>query len=105
MVGFAQNKTALDALGVKIVAGSVDPLEKSREVAQELNFAVAYGVTRQVGELLGSWWEERRNIIQPSEFILGADNKVLASSYADGPLGRIEAGDVVRWITRQESLK
>jgi len=45
---------------------------------------------------LGSWWEDRRQIIQPSEFILGADNKIISVSYSDGPLGRMDAADVVK---------
>ena len=56
-----------------------------------------------IADALGSWWEDRRQIIQPSEFILGPDNKVIASSYADGPLGRMQADDVVKLINFYES--
>ena len=99
MVGFEQNKQALDALGASVVCASVDPVDKAREVANEVSFPVGYGVTRDVANALGSWWEERRQIIQPSEFILGPDDKVLASSYSDGPLGRILGDDVVKLVT------
>jgi hypothetical protein len=54
---------------------------------------------------LGSWWEERRQFIQPSEFVIGADNKIIVSSYSDGPLGRIDAADVVKLIRFYESRK
>ena len=105
MGGFASSKAEFDKLNVKVVAASVDPLDKAREVASELNFPVGYGVARDVADRLGSWWEERRQIIQPSEFILNAENKVMASSYSDGPLGRIDAGDVVRMINFYQSQK
>ena len=105
MVGFEQHKQELDALGAKVVAASVDPIDKAREVAAEVSFPIGYGVTRDIGEKLGSWWEDRRNIIQPSEFIVGADGKVVTSSYSSGPIGRIDAADVVRMIKRLESLK
>ena len=105
MVGFEKAKLDLDALGAKVVAASVDPIDKAREVAAEVSFPIGYGVTRDIGEKLGSWWEERRQIIQPSEFIVGADNKVIVSSYSDGPLGRIEAGDVVSLIRFYEARK
>jgi hypothetical protein len=82
-----------------VVCASVDPIDKAREVADEVSFPVGYGVTRDVADRLGSWWEERRQIIQPSEFILGADNSVVASSYSDGPLGRMQGEDVVRLVT------
>ena len=105
MVGFEKLKSELGALGVKVVAASIDPLDKAQIVASEVSFPVAHGVTRDMANQLGSWWEERRQIVQPSEFVLDAGGKVLASSYSDGPLGRIDAADVVRMVTRLESLK
>ena len=98
MAGFEKLKPELDALGVKIVAASVDPLDKAQEVAAGLSFPVAYGVTRATADLLGAWWEERRSIIQPSEFLVAADGTVRASTYSSGPIGRIEPADVVKLI-------
>lgn len=105
MDGFEQSKADLDALGAKVVASSVDPLDKAQEVADGLSFPIGYGVTREMADTLGSWWEDRRGIVQPSEFVVGADGKVIVSSYSDGPLGRIEASDVVRLIKFYESRK
>ena len=90
-------------MGVSVVAASIDTGDKSKEVADEVNFPVGEGVSRDIADAMGSWWEDRRSITQPSEFILGPDNKVMASSYADGPLGRLEAGDVIKLITFYES--
>lgn len=105
MVGFENHKNELDALGVKVVAASVDPIDKAREVAAEVSFPIGYGVTRDVADKLGSWWEARRNFIQPSEFIVSADGRIVASSYSAGPLGRIEASDVVKLIKFYDSRK
>ena len=96
MAGFEFWKAQLAGAGVKIVAASVDPIDKAKEVAAGLSFPVAYGATRAQADQLGSWWEDRRGIIQPSECILGADGKILLASYSSGPLGRIEASEVVR---------
>jgi peroxiredoxin len=103
--GFEAHKDELAAIGAKVVAASVDPLDKAQEVAAGLSFPIGYGVTRPVADALGSWWEDRRSIIQPSEFVVGADGKIIVSSYSDGPLGRIEAGDVIRLIKFYESRK
>jgi len=103
LVGFEKLKGELDALGAKVFAASVDPIDKAREVAAEVSFPVGYGVTREIADKLGSWWEERRSIIQPAEFVLGADGKVLASSYSDGPIGRIDAADVIKMINFREA--
>lgn len=105
MVGFAERSAELKELGASVVAASVDPLDKAKEVADEVNFPVGYGVTREIANTLGSWWEERRQIIQPSEFLLGAENKVMASSYSDGPVARFLADDAVRLITFLASRK
>ena len=105
MVGYAELKDEFDKLGVKVVAASVDPIDKAQEVADEVNFPVGYGVSRDVANALGSWWEDRRQIIQPSEFIVGADGNVVACSYSDGPLGRIDAGDVIKMVNFYESRK
>jgi peroxiredoxin len=105
LVGFNAVKGELDVLGAKVVAASVDPVDKAREVASEVSFPIGYGVTRDIANTLGAWWEDRRNIIQPSEFIVGVDNKIIVSSYSDGPLGRIEGADVVKLIRFYESRK
>ena len=103
MVGFDKLRAEFETRGVQVFAASVDPLEKAREVADELYFPVGYGVTRADADALGSWWEERRQIIQPSEFVLAPNGKVIASSYSDGPLGRIDGADVVKMVDFHKS--
>ena len=90
-------------MGVSVAAASVDSAEKAQEVADDVSFPIGMEVSREIADALGSWWEDRRQIIQPSEFILGPDNNVIASSYADGPLGRMQADDVVKLINFYES--
>jgi len=104
LAGFEKLKAELDALGASMFAASVDPIDKAREVAAELSFPVGYGVTRDVAEKLDSWWEERRSIIQPSEFLVDSAGTILASSYSDGPIGRFDAADVIKMIHFREAL-
>ena len=98
MAAFEKARPDLEALGIKVVAASVDPLDKSKEVAADLSFPVGYGVTRAMADRLGSWWEDRRSIIQPSEFIVDAAGKVRTSTYSSGPIGRMDPADVIRLI-------
>lgn len=102
MAGFAKLYPELQALGAKAVAASVDPIDKAKEVAAELPFPVAYGVTRAQADAIDAWWEDRRSIIQPSEFLLDASGKVLSSTYSSGPIGRVDAADVIRNINFRE---
>lgn len=103
MAGFEFFKNQLAAAGVKVVAASVDPIEKAREVAAGFSHPLGYGVTRAMADQLGSWWEDRRQIVQPSEFILGADGKIMLSSYSSGPLGRIDPTEVIRMVNFHEA--
>ena len=105
MDGFSDIQKQLDDIGVQIVAASVDPIDKAQEVSDSLNFPVGFGITKEIADTIGSWWEEHRQIIQPSEFIIGEGNKVIASSYSDGPLGRMDAADIIKLITFLESKK
>ena len=100
---FAAVAADLDALGVKVVAGSVDPLDKTQEVARDLPFPVAWGVTRAMSDSVGAWWDERRQFMQPSEFLLDSTGKVLASSYSAGPIGRTDAAELIRLVKYFES--
>ena len=99
MVGFAEKKSELDALDVSVFAASVDPLDKAKEVADEVHFPIGFELPRDIATRLDAWWEDRRQIIQPTQFVLNPDNNVVASTYSDGPLGRIVADDVVRMVT------
>jgi len=99
LAAFDKARPELDALGIKVTAASVDPRDKAQEVAAELSYPVAYGVTRAMADRLGSWWEDRRGIIQPSDFIVDAAGKVRASTYSSGPIGRMEPADVVRLVS------
>ena len=98
MAGFEKTRPELEALGVKVLAASTDPLDKAREVAGELSFPVAYGVTREQADRIGAWWEERRGIVQPAEFVLAADGTVRSATYSSGPIGRVDAADVVKLV-------
>ena len=105
MAGIEAQSEALAELDVRVVAASVDDSEKAGEVAADLNYPVAHGVTREQADMLGSWWEDRRSIIQPSEFILDDTGTVLTSTYSSGPIGRMDPADVVRYIGMVDARK
>ena len=105
LVGFENEKTSFEDLNIKVFAASVDPEDKAQEVAEEVSFPVGFGAGEEHRNLLGSWWEERRGLIQPSEFIIDSNGKVVTSSYSSGPIGRIDAQDVIKMINFLESKK
>jgi len=83
---------------VSIIAGTVDSEEKTAEVAADLSFPVAFGMTRGDGDAIGAWWDERRDHIQPSEFILTGKGRVMASTYSNSPVGRMDPAETLTLI-------
>lgn len=98
MVGYQGHLDALKNLGASVLAASVDPEDKAREVAADVSFPIAHGVVREQADAIGAWWEPRRGIVQPSEFVVGEDGKVLLSTYSSGPVGRMAAEDLVKLL-------
>ncbi len=84
----------------------MDTEEQTIEVAADLNFPVAWGMTREDGDAIGAWWEERRDHIQPSEFVLTKSGKVMMSTYSNSPIGRMdpaEALTLIRFLNAQRA--
>ncbi len=105
MADFERESEVLASLDAKVYAASVDDADQASEIASNLSYPVAHGVTRAEADKIGAWWEDRRGIIQPSEFIVGADGKVVSSTYSSGPVGRLLATDAVKIINMYESRK
>tara|TARA_E500000178_G_C16979071_1_gene734819 strand:- start:167 stop:454 length:288 start_codon:yes stop_codon:yes gene_type:complete len=95
----------LEERDIKVFAASVDPEGKAREVSKDVSFPIGYGANEEHRDFIGSWWEERRGLIQPSEFIINNEGKVITSSYSSGPIGRIDAADVIKMIDFLEAQK
>ena len=92
-------------MGVSVYAATVDSEEQSAEVAASgISFPLGFGVDRELGEKLGSWWDERRDHIQPSEFLFRRDGRVIQSSYSSGPLARTRPDDVVALVKFLEKM-
>jgi peroxiredoxin len=96
LAAFEEKKQELADLGVKVFAASVDSEEHAAEVAQSgISFPLGHGITRKDADALGAWWEEKRNFIQPSEFVFRRNGQILQSSYSSGPLARTLPEDVL----------
>ena len=87
---YAERFDAFSQLDTNIVAASHDGRERAEEVGNPLPFPVAHGVTREQGDSFGAWWDEKRDFIQPSEFILNHKGRVMHSTYSSSPVGRTD---------------
>jgi len=75
------------------------PLPRHPLERDGLGFPVAWGLRiAEDADRIGALYETKRNLIQPSEFLLGPDRRVLHATYSSGPIGRIAADDVVKLV-------
>ena len=108
MADYQSKLAELKAADVSVVALSVDPLDKARELAEQnhLEFPLAYGLTvPEDAQRIGAWWDEKRPMIQPSEFLLGEGGRILSATYSSGPIGRVKAEDALTLVRFFESRR
>lgn len=86
-------------MGVSLFAASVYNEEQSEPVAAPLGFPVGFGVTREQAGAMGAWWDEERNFIQPSEFVISPNGKVRMSTYSNSPIGRMDPAEMLTLLT------
>jgi peroxiredoxin len=108
LADYQSNFAAFKERGISVIGLSVDPLDKAREIVEQtkLDFPLAYGLkVPEDAERVGAWWDEKRPMIQPSEFILGRSGKVLSATYSTGPIGRLRAEDVLTLLQYFDSQR
>jgi hypothetical protein len=109
-------------LGASIVAASVDSLEDTKHLAEgkcfpnrgkEIPFILCHGVTYEVAQTIGAYRYdhaegkdkyyiagESKDYMQPAEFVIDCTlKKVILCAYSDGGIGRMDAGDVVGFLS------
>ncbi len=83
---------------VKIIAGSVDPIDKTKELVEKLGvtYPAAYGINaEEASRLTGVFYEEERKFIHAAGFLIRPDNTIEVAVYSTGPIGRFVAKDVL----------
>ncbi len=101
MAAFEKAQEKLREEGITVVAASVDPLEKASGTAAEfgLTFPVGYGLPlKETARTLGAFYEERRQILQATGFLVKPDRAIAVAQYSSGPIGRLVWQDVLALI-------
>ena len=107
LAGFAAEKEALDRLGVKVVALSVDDEATSAatKAKNHLQFAVGHSADADaVAAATGAFVNPSPHFLQPAGFVLGPDGTVKAAAYATSAIGRVVAKDVVGFVGYLQSV-
>lgn len=66
-----------------------------------LTYPVAYGAAgAQLGALTGAFWEEKRQCLQATGFIVKGDGTVAHALYSTGPIGRYTAAEALKMLQK-----
>jgi peroxiredoxin len=107
LAGFAAEKEALDRLGVKVVALSVDDEATSAatKAKNHLSFPVGHSADADtVAAATGAFVNPSPHFLQPAGFVLAPDGTVKAAAYATSAIGRVVAKDVAGFVGYMQSV-
>ena len=76
--------------------------EAQKTIAEHvLTYPVAYGAdAAQLGALTGAFWEDKRQCLQATGFIIKADGAVAHALYSTGPIGRYTAAEALKILEK-----
>ena len=86
---------------MRVVAASVDTEEDAKKTVAEcgLDFPVGYGADYQmVAGVTGCFYEERRQILHSTGYVLRPDSTIAVGVYSTGPIGRLVWQDVLNLV-------
>jgi peroxiredoxin len=98
LAAFEKARPKLEDEGIRVIAGSTDPLDKATETMNEhaLGFPVGYGLPlKETAETLGAFYEQKRGFLQATGFVVKPDWTIAVSQYSSGPIGRLVWQDVL----------
>jgi peroxiredoxin len=98
LAAFEKAQPRLEEEGIRVVAASTDPLDKATETVKEhgLTLPVGYGLPlKETAAMFGSFYEERRGVLQSTGFVLRPDHTIVVAQYSSGPIGRLVWQDVL----------
>ncbi len=105
LAGFAAEKEALDSLGVKVVALSVDDEATSAATKDHLQFPVGHSADADaIAAATGAFVNPSPHFLQPAGFVLAPDGTVKAAAYATSAIGRVVAKDVAGFVGYMQSV-
>ena len=79
----------------------MDTEEDAKKTIAEcgITFPVGYGVdNKAVAELTGCFYEERRQILHSTGYVLRPDSMIAVAVYSTGPIGRLVWQDVLALV-------
>ena len=101
MADFQKHVEEFRAEDMGVLAGSVDTLPEAKKTVNDLglSFPMAYGLDPESTiRDLGGFFHQEKGFLQPSGFVLRPNGAVEVASYSSGPIGRLQAADVLAMV-------
>ena len=111
LAAFARAQDSLRAIGIKVVALSVDDEAVSAALVarRRLTFPVGFGVNAAaVAAATGAYVADGAAYLQSTGFVLDKSGRILTAVYSSGAIGRLVPDDVagfVRYIESHEAAE
>jgi peroxiredoxin len=106
LAAFARAGDTLAALGIRVVALSVDDAATSAALAEKvgLRFPVGYGAdATAIAAATGAYTNDAPSYLQSTGFVLDPAGRVLVAVYSSGAIGRLVAEDVAGYVRYLQS--
>ncbi len=110
MADFQNKIVEFDQRSVALVAATADSLENGKKTVEQvqLTYPLAYGLdAREFSAKTGAFFDEEKNCLQSTGFILDHDGKVTHAVYSTGPgpMSRYVAADCLDLVDYLTKLK
>jgi peroxiredoxin len=93
---------------IKVIAGSVDPIGKAKELVEKIGitYPVGYGFNaEEISKVTGAYYEKEKKFLHPTGFLIRPDKTIANVCYSSGPIGRFIARDTFNLIKFYKSRK
>jgi hypothetical protein len=73
--------------------------------SREITLNIAYGLNvEEISKQTGAFYDKKRKLIQPTEFIIKPDNTLDVAVYSTGSIGRFDAKKTLKYIRYYQNL-
>lgn len=106
LTAFARSRESLRAIGVEVVALSVDDETTSAALIDKLrlNFPIGFGAKAdEIAAATGAYVADGSAYLQSTGFVLDKSGRILTAVYSSGAIGRLVPDDVAGFVRYIES--
>ncbi len=93
-------------LGIKVVAGSVDSLDKVQKLREGLHVGFPMWAKLdgpKVSADTGAPYRESDGVLHGSSWLVNPEGEIVQSLYSTGPIGRLTPIDVIRKVVFEKN--